>query len=219
MRPGRERSWKRTLQPTTSPSGEFSSCAIRLATNWRDAPRLGVADEAARRRAAEPSSSAILGSCVVLPSRSRRRRSRPGAAQRLRDLVAAGETGSDSGNVMVSGSVAASRRGQACSRGRIIGLRLGATQDRPAQDALRYTARTAPGRHAQKLTAVSRRLTRATSASSRELPGANTQGATLDGSQENLAEAVERAGGSRALAERVLRGADVIRESLVVAFG
>ena len=58
-------SWKRTLKPTTSPSGVFSSSAMRLAT-----------DVAAMRRGwvwpmiflpPRPSAKAILGSWVVLP--------------------------------------------------------------------------------------------------------------------------------------------------------
>lgn len=44
-----------------------------------------------------------------------------------------------------------------------------------------------------------------------ELPGANTQGATLEEARENLEEAVVLVlGANRALAERSLRGADVI---------
>lgn len=48
-----------------------------------------------------------------------------------------------------------------------------------------------------------------------ELPGANTQGATLDEARSNLQEAVELVfEANRALAEEELRGADVIRERL-----
>jgi predicted RNase H-like HicB family nuclease len=47
-----------------------------------------------------------------------------------------------------------------------------------------------------------------------ELPGANTQGATLDEARENLAEAVELVlGANRALAEESIQGQNVIRES------
>jgi predicted RNase H-like HicB family nuclease len=48
-----------------------------------------------------------------------------------------------------------------------------------------------------------------------ELPGANTQGETLDEARANLAEAVTLVlEANRALAEEELRGADVIREPL-----
>ena len=51
-----------------------------------------------------------------------------------------------------------------------------------------------------------------------ELPGANTQGDTLDEARENLAEAVTLVlEANRALAEESLRGKDVIREPLVLA--
>lgn len=46
-----------------------------------------------------------------------------------------------------------------------------------------------------------------------ELPGANTQGATLDEARENLQEAVHLVlAANRELAERTLRGQDVSRE-------
>ena len=48
-----------------------------------------------------------------------------------------------------------------------------------------------------------------------ELPGANTQGETLDEARENLREAVTLVlEANRALAEEELAGADVIREPL-----
>lgn len=48
-----------------------------------------------------------------------------------------------------------------------------------------------------------------------ELPGANTQGATLEEARENLREAVALVlEANRALAEEDLGGATVIRESL-----
>jgi predicted RNase H-like HicB family nuclease len=47
-----------------------------------------------------------------------------------------------------------------------------------------------------------------------ELPGANTQGTTLDEARENLAEAVELVlEANRSLAEESLQGQHVIRES------
>jgi predicted RNase H-like HicB family nuclease len=48
-----------------------------------------------------------------------------------------------------------------------------------------------------------------------ELPGANTQGATLDEARTNLAEAAQLVlEANRALSEEELRDADVIREPL-----
>jgi len=48
-----------------------------------------------------------------------------------------------------------------------------------------------------------------------ELPGANTQGATLEEARANLAEAVQLVlEANRTLAEEALRGRDVIREPL-----
>jgi predicted RNase H-like HicB family nuclease len=48
-----------------------------------------------------------------------------------------------------------------------------------------------------------------------ELPGANTQGATLDEVRANLAEAVQLVlEANRILAEEAIRGKDVIREPL-----
>ena len=48
-----------------------------------------------------------------------------------------------------------------------------------------------------------------------ELPGANTQGDTLDEARENLREAVALVlGANRELAEQSLHGAEVIRETL-----
>lgn len=48
-----------------------------------------------------------------------------------------------------------------------------------------------------------------------ELPGANTQGATLDEARANLAEAVEMVlEANRALAEESIEGQNVIREPL-----
>ena len=48
-----------------------------------------------------------------------------------------------------------------------------------------------------------------------ELPGANTQGDTLEEARENLKEAVELViEANRALAEESVKGIDVIREQL-----
>ena len=48
-----------------------------------------------------------------------------------------------------------------------------------------------------------------------ELPGANTQGATLDEARANLAEAVELVlEANRTLAEEAIEGEDVIREKM-----
>jgi predicted RNase H-like HicB family nuclease len=53
-----------------------------------------------------------------------------------------------------------------------------------------------------------------------ELPGANTQGATLDEVRENLREAVELVlETNRALAREEAGEADVIREPLKIAIG
>ena len=51
-----------------------------------------------------------------------------------------------------------------------------------------------------------------------ELPGANTQGATLDEARANLAEAVQLVlEANRAIAEEGLRGQRVIREPLRIS--
>lgn len=48
-----------------------------------------------------------------------------------------------------------------------------------------------------------------------ELPGANTQGATLEEARENLAEAVTLVlEANRTLAEESIKGQDVIREKM-----
>ena len=53
-----------------------------------------------------------------------------------------------------------------------------------------------------------------------ELPGANTQGATLDEARSNLAEAVELVvEANRALAEESIRGKQVIREMFSLPSG
>jgi predicted RNase H-like HicB family nuclease len=66
-----------------------------------------------------------------------------------------------------------------------------------------------------ELTAVYRKVPEGYVAFVEELPGANTQGATLDEARENLREAVELTlEANRALAEEDLAGEDVIREPL-----
>jgi predicted RNase H-like HicB family nuclease len=68
---------------------------------------------------------------------------------------------------------------------------------------------------ALELTAVFRKVPEGYVAFVEELPGANTQGATLDEARANLREAVElTVEANRALAEEDLVGADVIREPL-----
>ena len=53
-----------------------------------------------------------------------------------------------------------------------------------------------------------------------ELPGANTQGDTLDEARANLSEAVELVlEANRALAEESIKGKDVIREPLSLPAG
>ena len=51
-----------------------------------------------------------------------------------------------------------------------------------------------------------------------ELPGANTQGATLDEARENPREAVELVlDANRTLAEESIRGREVVKERLIAA--
>ena len=51
-----------------------------------------------------------------------------------------------------------------------------------------------------------------------ELPGANTQGDTLDEARENLKEAIQLVlEANRELAEEAIGGAEVIREPLLLA--
>jgi predicted RNase H-like HicB family nuclease len=66
-----------------------------------------------------------------------------------------------------------------------------------------------------QLTAVFRKVPEGYIGFVAELPGANTQGATLDEARANLREAVALTlEANRALAEEELAGADVIREPL-----
>jgi len=69
-------------------------------------------------------------------------------------------------------------------------------------------------------TAVFQRVPEGYIAFVEELPGANTQGATLEEARENLREAVELViEANRALAREELGEAEVIRESLKIAAG
>jgi predicted RNase H-like HicB family nuclease len=53
-----------------------------------------------------------------------------------------------------------------------------------------------------------------------EVPGANTQGTTLEEARANLQEAITMVlEGNRVLAEEALQGRDVIRESLTISPG
>ena len=71
-----------------------------------------------------------------------------------------------------------------------------------------------------KLTAVFEKVSEGYIAFVEELPGANTQGDTLDEARDNLNEAVELVlEANRALAEEWLQGKDVIRERLILATG
>ena len=66
-----------------------------------------------------------------------------------------------------------------------------------------------------ELTAVFRKVPEGYIAFVQELPGANTQGATLEEARTNLREAATLVlEANRALAEEELRGAEVIREPL-----
>ena len=69
-----------------------------------------------------------------------------------------------------------------------------------------------------KLTAVFQKVPEGYIAFVEEVPGANTQGTTLEEARASLTEAVELVlEASRSLAEESLLGKDVIRESLIVA--
>ena len=68
------------------------------------------------------------------------------------------------------------------------------------------------------LTAVFEKVPEGYIAFVEELPGANTQGATMDEARSNLQEAVELVlEANRALAEEALNGRSVIREPFVIA--
>jgi predicted RNase H-like HicB family nuclease len=69
-----------------------------------------------------------------------------------------------------------------------------------------------------KLTAVFERVAEGYIAFVEELPGANTQGATLEEARSNLQEAVEMVlDANRVLAEEALAGRSVIREPFIVS--
>jgi predicted RNase H-like HicB family nuclease len=71
-----------------------------------------------------------------------------------------------------------------------------------------------------KLTAGFRKFAGGYAAFVEELPGANTQGATLEQARANLQEAVAMVlQANRELAEESLRGAEVVREPLAVTSG
>jgi predicted RNase H-like HicB family nuclease len=68
-----------------------------------------------------------------------------------------------------------------------------------------------------KLTAIFMKVPEGYVAFIEELPGANTQGATLDEARENLHEAVALVlDANRAMSEQSLEGAAVIRETFVL---
>jgi predicted RNase H-like HicB family nuclease len=69
-----------------------------------------------------------------------------------------------------------------------------------------------------ELTAVFEKVPEGYSAFVEELPGANTQGETIEEARSNLQEAVELVlAANRELAEEGLNGREVIRESFVIA--
>jgi len=70
---------------------------------------------------------------------------------------------------------------------------------------------------AMKLTAVFMKVPEGYVAFIEELPGANTQGETLEQARENLHEAVALVlDANRALTEQSLEGASVVREAFVL---
>lgn len=69
-----------------------------------------------------------------------------------------------------------------------------------------------------ELTAIFRKVAEGYVGFVEELPGANTQGATLEEARENLREAVLLIlEANRTLAEEELKGDEVIRESLAIS--
>ena len=69
-----------------------------------------------------------------------------------------------------------------------------------------------------QLTAVFRKVPEGYIGFVEELPGANTQGVSLDEARANLSEAVELVlDANRALSEESIKGQDVIRERLVLS--
>lgn len=74
------------------------------------------------------------------------------------------------------------------------------------------------GRMQLQLTAVFRKVPEGYIGFVEELPGANTQGATLAEARANLQEAVQMVfEANRVLAEEELGGADIIREPLKIS--
>lgn len=72
-------------------------------------------------------------------------------------------------------------------------------------------------RFQMRMTAVYMKVPEGYVAFVEELPGANTQGETLEEARANLGEAVAMVlDANRELAERSLEGAEVIRETLVL---
>lgn len=68
-----------------------------------------------------------------------------------------------------------------------------------------------------KLTAIFEKVPEGYIAFVEELPGANTQGATLEEARTNLQEAVEMVlDANKVLAEETLNGRNVIREPFVI---
>jgi predicted RNase H-like HicB family nuclease len=68
-----------------------------------------------------------------------------------------------------------------------------------------------------QLTAVFRKVPEGYIGFVEELPGANTQGVSLEEARANLSEAVELVlDANRALSEESIKGQDVIREPLVL---
>ena len=71
-----------------------------------------------------------------------------------------------------------------------------------------------------KLTAVFQKVPEGYVGFVEELPGANTQGATLEEARVNLREAITLVlEANRVLAEELLTGKDVIREPLAISAG
>ena len=69
-----------------------------------------------------------------------------------------------------------------------------------------------------RLTAVFRKVPEGYIAFVEELPGANTQGASIEEARANLTEAVELVlDANRVLSEESMQGEDVIREPFVLA--
>ena len=68
-----------------------------------------------------------------------------------------------------------------------------------------------------KLTAVFMKVPEGYAAFVEELPGANTQGATIDEARDNLKEAVMLVlEANRELSQEAIRGAEVIREDFIL---